>query len=420
MRRPATSRRSTSATTRSSPRSRSRSRGPFIDDGTLVKPIAVDTTVPDGSALVKTYKVKAGDTLAGDRREVPGLDDERGVGQRPQVQDRHPQRPDAQHPAGHRAHRRRSRPPTRSTAWPRATASTGPTSSPPTGSTIRISSSARCWSSRAPRAQPMPAPKPATTKTSRPATSTARPPAVYRGGTFLWPVVGGGNYISQYFHYGHYAIDIAADYGSKVRAAAAGTVIFAGWKSNGGGYQVWIAHGSGLYTTYNHMSAISVGLRPARRPRPAGRPGRPVRQRDGPAPPLRSLARPSLGRRAPSQSARLPVRARTHRRRAGRHGHATWTGARAFAHAFGIFERRRGPKRARSVESRGRPRSDVRKVRPRVTSARRPLSSAASVGPLLGRAATRPPTAAGAAGRARMAADVPRPREDLGPRRRWW
>jgi len=36
-------------------------------------------------------------------------------------------------------------------------------------------------------------------------------------------------------------------------------VIFAGWKSNGGGYQVWVAHGSGLYTTYNHMSSISVG-----------------------------------------------------------------------------------------------------------------------------------------------------------------
>ena len=109
--------------------------------------------------------------------------------------------------------------------------------------------------------------------------SSVRPPATYTGGTFLWPVVGGGNYISQYFHYGHYAIDIAADYGSTVRAAAAGTVTFAGWKSNGGGYQVWIAHGSGLYTTYNHMSAISVGRRPARRPRPAGRPGRPVRQR---------------------------------------------------------------------------------------------------------------------------------------------
>ena len=38
----------------------------------------------------------------------------------------------------------------------------------------------------------------------------------------------------------------------------AGTVIYAGWKNNGGGYQVWIAHGSGLYTTYNHMSTVAV------------------------------------------------------------------------------------------------------------------------------------------------------------------
>jgi murein DD-endopeptidase MepM/ murein hydrolase activator NlpD len=72
-------------------------------------------------------------------------------------------------------------------------------------------------------------------------------------------VSGGGNYISQYYHYGHYGLDIAADYGSPVRATAGGRVIFAGWKGNGGGYQVWIAHGSGLYSTYNHMSAISVG-----------------------------------------------------------------------------------------------------------------------------------------------------------------
>ena len=47
--------------------------------------------------------------------------------------------------------------------------------------------------------------------------SNIKPPASYTGGKFLWPVVGGGNYISQYFHYGHYAIDIAADYGSTVR-----------------------------------------------------------------------------------------------------------------------------------------------------------------------------------------------------------
>ena len=32
--------------------------GPFTEDGTLVKPVAVDTTVPDGRDLVKTYTVK--------------------------------------------------------------------------------------------------------------------------------------------------------------------------------------------------------------------------------------------------------------------------------------------------------------------------------------------------------------------------
>ncbi|MGZ8514463.1 MAG: peptidoglycan DD-metalloendopeptidase family protein, partial [Candidatus Limnocylindrales bacterium] len=87
----------------------------------------------------------------------------------------------------------------------------------------------------------------------------ANGPSTFTGGHFMWPVVGGANYISQYFHYGHFAVDIAADYGSEVRAAGAGTVVFAGWKGNGGGYQVWISHGSNLYTTYNHMSAISVG-----------------------------------------------------------------------------------------------------------------------------------------------------------------
>jgi murein DD-endopeptidase MepM/ murein hydrolase activator NlpD len=106
---------------------------------------------------------------------------------------------------------------------------------------------------------PIPTPTPVKkTTTTHSSSCSSCGPVSYSGGAFAWPVVGGGNYISQYFHYGHYAIDIAADYGTKVVAAARGTVIFAGWKNNGGGYQVWIAHGSGLYTTYNHMSAITV------------------------------------------------------------------------------------------------------------------------------------------------------------------
>ena len=235
--------------------------GPFIEDGTLVKPIAVDTTVPDGRDLVKSYKVKAGDTLVGiaSKFRVSMMSvwwandlkskDDLHIGQELRIP-------------------------------------------PVTGLIIQVTATDTLEGLAArygvngtdilatngledpnlvvgqvlvvPGARgkpiPTPKPKPIAKPTSRPSSGgSVRPPSTYRGGSFVWPVVGGGNYISQYFHYGHYGLDIAADYGSRVRAAAAGTVIFAGWKSNGGGYQVWIAHGSGLYTTYNHMSGVSVG-----------------------------------------------------------------------------------------------------------------------------------------------------------------
>jgi murein DD-endopeptidase MepM/ murein hydrolase activator NlpD len=110
------------------------------------------------------------------------------------------------------------------------------------------------------KGDPIPTPKPKAIAKPKPARAKVAGggPARYTGGAFRWPVVGGGNYISQHFHYGHYGLDIAADYGSRVVAAAGGKVIFAGWKSNGGGYQVWISHGSGMYTTYNHMAGVSV------------------------------------------------------------------------------------------------------------------------------------------------------------------
>jgi murein DD-endopeptidase MepM/ murein hydrolase activator NlpD len=228
--------------------------GPFTEDGTLVKPIAVDTTVRDGSALVKTYTVKGHESLA-------------SIAARFAVS-------------------------TMSVVWANNLKSKSDIHSgevlripPVTGLIIKVTATDTLEGIAArynvsgtdilainglddatlvngqvlviPGAKGAAIPgKPASRTTS--AVST-RAPSRYTGGKFLWPVVGGGNYISQYFHYGHYAIDIAADYGSTVRAAAAGTVIFAGWKNNGGGYQVWIAHGSGLYTTYNHMSAITVG-----------------------------------------------------------------------------------------------------------------------------------------------------------------
>ena len=147
------------------------------------------------------------------------------VGERPEVEGRPQDRPDPADPAGHRTRSSRSPRPTRSTrSPPRYERRRRPTSSRPTASTTRTSSSVRCSSlpgakgkrSRCPSRRPA---RRHTTRTvggggggsSDPAAATT-----YTGGKFLWPVVGGGNYISQYFHYGHYAIDIAADYGSTV------------------------------------------------------------------------------------------------------------------------------------------------------------------------------------------------------------
>ncbi len=238
--------------------------GPFLSDGTLLKPVAVDTTVEDGSDLLRTYKVKSGDTLTGIAAKFDvsmmtlwwanDLDskDELHLGQVLTI-------------------------PPMSGLVLTVTANdtldtlaakykvdkadiveTNDLKDPNlvVGQVLVVPGA---------KGKPIPTPKPVKhPAVSHPRTSSGgggstRPPTRYTGGRFVWPVVGGGNYISQYFHYGHYAIDIAADYGSRVRAGGGGTVIWAGWKSNGGGYQVWIAHGSGLYTTYNHMSAITVG-----------------------------------------------------------------------------------------------------------------------------------------------------------------
>ena len=109
---------------------------------------------------------------------------------------------------------------------------------------------------------PLPTPKPAAPARSTTSSGASSGGSVANGGpggsgTLRWPVDGG--YISQYFWSGHKAIDIAASYGTRVFAAAYGKVIWAGWRSNCGGYQIWIDHGNGLWSTYNHLSAILVG-----------------------------------------------------------------------------------------------------------------------------------------------------------------
>ncbi len=68
-------------------------------------------------------------------------------------------------------------------------------------------------------------------------------------GTRIHPV-----YHSRKFHNG---IDIGASYGSKIKAAENGTVVFSDWKS-GYGRTVIIKHSRDLYTLYAHCSVLTA------------------------------------------------------------------------------------------------------------------------------------------------------------------
>lgn len=232
----------------------------YANDGTVYKPVAVDTTVQDGKGLLQTYTVQSGDTLT-------GISSRYGVTMMTLWWANHLTSKDALHVGETLVI-----PPVNGLI---ITVKEGDTLAS-LAAQYKVDGTDILAVNQiedpnliigqvlilpdavgAPIATPTP---PKTQATRRPASSSCNScgPATYSGGVFAWPVVGGNNYISQYFHYGHYAIDVAADYGSPVVAAAQGTVTFAGWKNNGGGYQVWISHGSNLYTTYNHLSSITV------------------------------------------------------------------------------------------------------------------------------------------------------------------
>jgi murein DD-endopeptidase MepM/ murein hydrolase activator NlpD len=121
-------------------------------------------------------------------------------------------------------------------------------------------------SRRAARFEPTASPSPLPTPVAPPAPApdppaqagqpqAPKPPVVIGTGSLAWPVNGS---ISQYFHSGHLALDVAAPYGSTVMAADAGVVTWAGWRNNGGGYVVAIDHGNGMRTVYNHLGSIWV------------------------------------------------------------------------------------------------------------------------------------------------------------------
>jgi len=111
-----------------------------------------------------------------------------------------------------------------------------------------------------PDATPLPAPTSASavgsTATGGGGTVTNRGAAPVATGGLVWPVPAGS--ISQYYHAGHLALDIAAPYGSQIVAAQGGTVTWAGWRNNGGGYVISINHGNGMTTVYNHLGSVWV------------------------------------------------------------------------------------------------------------------------------------------------------------------
>ena len=241
---------------------------PFLSDGTLVKPIAVNTSIADGSGLLTTYKVRAGDSLT-------GIANRFGVSMMTVMWANHLKTAAAVHTGQvltippvngvvlsvHEGDTLASIAASYSIPADRIYQLNGlQDSALVVGQTLILPGAVEAGPV-APRTIVKPAPR-ISKPLNNPASGSGpvvRPPAHYGGGKFAWPVVGGNSYISQYFHAGHYAIDIAGDYGTKVVAAGDGIVTFAGWKNNGGGYQVWIAHGDNLFTTYNHMSAITVG-----------------------------------------------------------------------------------------------------------------------------------------------------------------
>jgi murein DD-endopeptidase MepM/ murein hydrolase activator NlpD len=57
----------------------------------------------------------------------------------------------------------------------------------------------------------------------------------------------------------HTGVDLGAPYGTPIKAAAAGTVIYAGWLGGYGNLTV-IDHGGGLATAYAHQSSIAVAV----------------------------------------------------------------------------------------------------------------------------------------------------------------
>lgn len=80
--------------------------------------------------------------------------------------------------------------------------------------------------------------------------------AVPGTGTFVWPV--GARRITQYYWYGHQAIDVGLVTGSPLYASDTGTVTYATWSPYCYGNLIVINHGNGFETFYAHLDGFNV------------------------------------------------------------------------------------------------------------------------------------------------------------------
>jgi murein DD-endopeptidase MepM/ murein hydrolase activator NlpD len=223
----------------------------YADDGTLYKPVAVDTTIETSSDLLRRYTVRAGDSLTGIAARF-------GVSMMTIWWANHLTAKDELHTGQVLVI-----PPTNGlvvtvnvgdtldslAAKYKVDADTIVTENGLTDTNLIVG---QVLIIPGAKGAPIPTPKPTIS-------SSSHVTIKYTGGSWAWPVAGdGGGYISQYFSSYHPAIDIAAKYGTPVVAPRAGRVVFAGWKSTGGGYQVWIDIGGGMFTNEEHFSAVLV------------------------------------------------------------------------------------------------------------------------------------------------------------------
>lgn len=98
---------------------------------------------------------------------------------------------------------------------------------------------------------------------SAPEVAATQTPAA-NASRFIWPCRGE---ITSYYGWRthpifgttkyHSGMDIAVDYGTPIKAAAAGTIIYSGWLG-GYGYTIMIDHGGGLVTLYAHNNDLAV------------------------------------------------------------------------------------------------------------------------------------------------------------------